>query len=83
MKHANSFAVKIVIASPSLIRGVILNHHPGILVSSGGACKRESPISLHYRLFTKSHVPDIVVTSGKEAANSTSREGIITELKDT
>lgn len=45
------------------------------------ASKRESPLSIHYRLFTRTHVPDIVVTSGKEAASSSSKEGIIEDLK--
>lgn len=36
-----------------------------------------------YRLFARSHIPEIVVTSGKEASSSTSRKGIIVELKDT
>jgi len=38
-------------------------------------------LSLHYRLFTGTHVLDIVVTSRQEAASSTSKEGIIAELK--
>jgi len=47
MKHAQSFVVKIQIVFPSLICGVILSQHPGILVSTDVASKRESPLSLH------------------------------------
>lgn len=83
MKHAISFAVKMPIIFTSLICGVILSQHPSILISSDVACKRESPISLHYRLFTRKHVPDIPMTSGKQSTTSTSRIGIIAELKDT
>ena len=57
--------------------------HPSILISSHAACKRESPISLHYKLFTGKYVPDSVMTFGKKSTSSTSRTGIIAELKDT
>ncbi|XP_050896985.1 uncharacterized protein LOC127103790 [Lathyrus oleraceus] len=83
MKHANSFAMKMLIAFPFLICGVTLNQHPGILSSFNVTSKREYPLSFHYRLFAGTHVPDIVVTSGKDASSSTSGEGIIVELKDT
>lgn len=83
MKHAISFAVKMAIAFPSLTYGVIPSQHPSILISSDTGCKRESLLSLHYRLFIGKHVSDIVMTSGKEIANSTSKDGIIAELKDT
>ncbi|XP_050890881.1 uncharacterized protein LOC127096340 [Lathyrus oleraceus] len=82
MKHATSFVVKMHIAFPSLIYGVILSQHPSILISSDASCKRESPFSLHYRLFTRKYVPNTVMTSGKETASSTSKYGIISELKD-
>lgn len=77
MKHATSFAVKMPIAFSSLIYGVILSQHPSILMSSYVVCKRESPLSLHYRLFIGKHVPDIVMTSGKKTVSSNSKDGII------
>lgn len=83
MKHTNSFAVKMHIAFPSLICDIFLSQHPDILVNSDATSKRESPIYLHYRLFAGTHVPIIIVTSWKNVAISTSREGIIVELKDT
>lgn len=83
MKRVTSFVVKMHIKSPSLICGVILSQHPSILISLDVACKRETHISLHYRLFTGKHVPDIVMTYGKKATNSTSTTGIIAKLKDT
>jgi hypothetical protein len=67
------------VAFPSLTCGIILNQHPGILVSVES--KRESSLSLHYKLFTGKHVPDIVMTSGKETVSATSKEGIVEELK--
>lgn len=71
------------IAFPSLICGIILNQDPGILNSVDAASKRESPLSLHYILFTETHVLDIILTSSKESASSTSKDGLIAELKDT
>ncbi|MCI21329.1 envelope-like protein, partial [Trifolium medium] len=62
--------------------GRSLLEHPGILISSDVAYKMESPLSLHFRLFAGTNVTDIVVTSGKEAASSTSRKRIIAELKE-
>jgi len=44
--------------------------------------KRESPMSLHYRLFAGTHVSAIVVTSGQGVGSSTSKEGILAELKE-
>ncbi|XP_050895125.1 uncharacterized protein LOC127101718 [Lathyrus oleraceus] len=71
------------ITFPSFIYCVILSQHPGILISSNVACKRESPLSLHYRLFTGKHAPDIVMTFGKETDSSISKDGMIVELEDT
>ena len=45
--------------------------------------KRESPLSLHYKLFEGTHVPDIVSTSGKAVSGAVSKENLIAELKDT
>jgi hypothetical protein len=69
------------IAFPSLICENILSQNPNILVSSDVVCKRKSPLSLHYKLFQGTHVPDIVMTSGKEIVGATSKEGIVEELK--
>jgi len=63
MKHANSFPVKMPIAFPSLICGVILSQHPGIFSNSDVASKRESSLTLHYKMFVGTHVPNIVVPS--------------------
>jgi len=81
VKHAHSFAIKMHVAFPSLLCEIILSQYPGILVSTDVASKRESPLSLHYKLFTGKHVPDIVMTSGKETDSATTKEVIIKELK--
>jgi hypothetical protein len=82
MKHAQSFVVKLPLAFPSLICGIIQYQHPGILLTTDVASKRETLLSLHYKLFAGTHVPNIVVTPGQGAANLTSKEGILDELKD-
>ncbi|XP_058764304.1 uncharacterized protein LOC131637715 [Vicia villosa] len=56
MRHAATSATKILIGVSSLICGVILNQHPGILSSTDIACKRESVLSLHENLFAGKHV---------------------------
>ncbi|MCI02183.1 envelope-like protein [Trifolium medium] len=83
LQHAKSLAVKMPIAFPSLLCSSILSQHPGILLSSDVACKRESPLTLHYRLFEGTHVPDIVATSGKSGPGPMSRKEMIAALKDT
>jgi hypothetical protein len=82
MKHAQTFAIKMLIAFPSLICAIIQNQHLGILVSSNVASKRESPLTFLYKLLTGSHVPDIVLASEQEAASSTTKEGILAELQE-
>ncbi|XP_050890781.1 uncharacterized protein LOC127096228 [Lathyrus oleraceus] len=83
MKHVASFTMKMPIAFPSLIGGVILSQHPSIFLSSDSICKRDPPLSLPYRLFTGKHVPDIVMTSDQKPFGSTTRARIIVDLKDT
>lgn len=63
IKHDATSAIKLPISFPSLICGLILNKHPRILASTYVACKRDSALSLHYKLFAGKHVPDIVMTS--------------------
>ncbi|XP_050890997.1 uncharacterized protein LOC127096476 [Lathyrus oleraceus] len=73
MKHASFYPVKMPIDFPSLICRVILSQHPNILINYESTCKRDPPLSLHYRLFTGKHTP----------SRSTNRTCILSELKDT
>ncbi|XP_050888660.1 uncharacterized protein LOC127093800 [Lathyrus oleraceus] len=82
LKHAGTCVMKMAIAFTSLICGIILSQHPSILNSVDVASKRESPLSLHYRLFVGIHVLDIVLTSSKESSSSTSKVGLVAKLKD-
>ncbi|KAH1266184.1 hypothetical protein GmHk_01G001730 [Glycine max] len=84
VKHSESFAVKLPIAFPTVLCGIMLSQHPNMLNYIDSVMKRESPLSLHYKLFEGTHVPDIVSTSGKAAASgAVSKDALIAELKDT
>ncbi|KAL5159291.1 hypothetical protein HKD37_15G043643 [Glycine soja] len=88
VKHSESFAVKLPIAFPTILCGIMLSQHPNMLNYTDSVMKRESPLSLHYKLFEGTHVPDIVSTSvstsGKGAASgAVSKDALIAELKDT
>ena len=85
MKHAGTTAVKLPIAFPSLICGIILRQYPGILTDKDSVCKRDSALSFHYKLFHGSHVPDIVMTSAGTSENSRpiNKSTLIAELKET
>ena len=83
VKHSESFAVKLPIAFPTVLCGIMLSQYPNILNNIDSVKKRESPLSLHYKLFEGTHVPDIVSTSGKTATGVVSKDDLIAELKDT
>ncbi|KAL5190913.1 hypothetical protein HKD37_04G010254 [Glycine soja] len=84
VKHSESFAVKLPIAFPTVLCGIMLSQYPNMLNYTDSVMKRESPLSLHYKLFEGTHVPDIVSTSGKTAASgAVSKDALIAELKDT
>lgn len=82
LKHAQTYDVNLPIAFTTIICGVILSQHSGILVSTDVVSKRESPLSLHYKLFGGKHVTKIVMTSDRGATSSTSNAGILSELKE-
>ncbi|XP_058727175.1 uncharacterized protein LOC131598609 [Vicia villosa] len=85
MKHAGSFSVKGPTAFLSLLCGIILNQYPNILNEHDIACKRESPMAFHYKLFQGTHVPDVVMTSGEtsKSGESASKAEVIAMLKET
>jgi hypothetical protein len=82
MRHGKSDAMSLPIAFPSLICGIIITQHPGIVSSDDVARKRESPLLFHYKLFSKQHVPDIVGTSSQAAPVQMTRKDVIAGLKD-
>lgn len=83
LKQAFSTAVKMSICFPSLVYGIILNQHPGILLPIDSVKKRDSPLSLHYKLFVGTRVPYIVMTSSQALGLATSKKSVIAQLKET
>ncbi|XP_050908081.1 uncharacterized protein LOC127121671 [Lathyrus oleraceus] len=81
IKHATTNAVNLPVAFPSMICGIILNQHPGILCLNDLPSRRKPALSVHYKLFEGSHVEDIVMTSAMR--RSISKVGAIAELKET
>jgi hypothetical protein len=87
MPHGQSWDVKLPIAFPSLLCGIILAQHPNILLPEDEPCKRESPISLHYKLFEGKHAADIAVPSkkvsfpGKVSSSSMNRKAMIISME--
>ncbi|KAK2352163.1 hypothetical protein QL285_096477 [Trifolium repens] len=65
VEHGKSWAIKLVIGFPTLISDIILDQHPNILVPEVTPCKRESPMSLSYKLFEGKHAADIVLPAKK------------------
>jgi hypothetical protein len=61
-----------------------LDKQLGVLNAAKVPKKRESPLSIHYKLLGSHHVPDIVGTSSAAAtAGMMTRKEIVVALKDT
>jgi len=84
VRHAKTDVVKFHIAFPILLCSIILDQHPNIKTVNDVPSKRESPLTLHQKLFGADHVPDIVGTSGRvPMARAITKKEIIAALKDT
>ncbi|WJX33742.1 hypothetical protein P8452_21922 [Trifolium repens] len=85
VQHAKSWAVRMPIAYPSLICGIILTQHPTIITADDEVSKRESPLDFHPRLFEGTHAADIEITGPSVAAptgsGSMSRKEMIASLE--
>jgi hypothetical protein len=89
VRHGKSKAVKLPIAFPTLLSSIILDQQPDILTAADVPKKRESPLSLHFKLFGSHHVADLVgayvPASTFTAAAGTklmTRKDIVAALKD-
>ncbi|KAK2397005.1 hypothetical protein P8452_18147 [Trifolium repens] len=86
MKHAETYAVKLPIAFPCLITGMILRQYPNILYPDEAPTKKPQVLSFDYKLFVGTHVPDIVFPKMKETAEAsgsmprTNKEDVLAEL---
>ena len=84
VKHAKTDAEKCPIAFPTLLCGIMLDQHPSLITAIGNPEKRESPVTLHPKLFSANQIPDIVGTSRSvPTAGTTTKEQIGAALKET
>jgi hypothetical protein len=86
MRHGKSDATRLPIVFPTLLSEIIVDQQSRILIAADVPKKKESPLSLHYKLFGSHHVADIVATSGAGAAATTdlmTRKEMLGALKDT
>jgi len=84
VKHAKTDVVKCPIAFPTLLCVIMLEQHPSLITAVDIPKKRDSPLTLHPKLFSDNHVPDIVGTSESIlVAGTMTKEEIIAALKDT
>ena len=83
MKLTTSTTVKLPICFPSLICGIVLNQHTRILLPIDRVNKRASSMSLHHKLFGRSHDQDIVVANLEAHVPKTARREIISLSKET
>ncbi|XP_058726521.1 uncharacterized protein LOC131597877 [Vicia villosa] len=81
MRHVGTSTTKLPIAFPSLICGIILKQHPGILKSKDSVCKRESALSFHYKLLQRSD--DMTSAGTSQPSKSVNKALLIAELKET
>ncbi|KAK2436234.1 hypothetical protein QL285_021237 [Trifolium repens] len=85
VQHAKSWAVRMPIAYPSLICGIILTQHPNILTADDEVSKRESPLDFHPKLFEGKHAADNEIAGPSVAApigsDSMSRKEMIVSLE--
>jgi hypothetical protein len=74
IQHAKSLAVKMPIAFPRLLCGIILSQHPDILGSSDVSCKRDPALTLDLRSLQGPHVADIGATSIQKPSTPLTRK---------
>lgn len=81
VKHAKTDVVRCPIAFPTLLCGVMLKQHPGLITTADVPEKREQPFTLHPKCVGTDHVSDLVGTSG--STPTMTKQEIIAALKDT
>ncbi|WJX89652.1 hypothetical protein P8452_71631 [Trifolium repens] len=77
VKHAKTLAIKMPIAFPSLLCGIIVNQRPDVLVKEDMACRRDSAISFSAQDLNVD--PNV----GTSATSAMGRKKMISTLKET
>jgi hypothetical protein len=83
IQHGKSWAIRMPIAFPSLLCGIILSQHPNILTGDDEPCKREPSLSLHFKLFERDHAADIDGPSRKVTPSTMNRKAMIASMEAT
>jgi len=84
VKHDKTDVVRLPIAFPTLLCNIMLEQHLGLIPAADLPKKRESPLTIHQKLFEDNHAPDLVGTSGTAPVSGLmTKEEIIVALKDT
>jgi len=84
VKHAKTDVVELHIAFSTFLCNIMLDQHPGLITATDLPKKRESPLTIHQKLFGDNHVSYIVGTSQHvPPANLMSKQDIMAALKDT
>lgn len=60
MKHVDSFPMKLPIAFPCLLTGIILSQYPEVMCFRRSSIQKCRALTLNYRLFVGTRVPDII-----------------------
>ncbi|CAJ2637489.1 unnamed protein product [Trifolium pratense] len=81
VQHAKTSVTKQPIAFPTLICDIILSQHPNIRHEDESAKKRATPLSIHQKLFSKQHAPDIAGPSNAAADTPMTRKEMIAMLE--
>ncbi|XP_045821838.1 uncharacterized protein LOC123914700 [Trifolium pratense] len=81
VQHAKTSVTKQPIAFPTLICDIILSQHPNIRHEDESAKKRATPLSIHQKLFSKQHAPDIAGPSNAAADIPMTRKEMIAMLE--
>ncbi|XP_057443807.1 uncharacterized protein LOC130735956 [Lotus japonicus] len=89
IKHAGYLAVKLPILFPCLLSELIVHQHPDIVRANQPQGKKPLPLNFDYRLFVRTHVPDIMlfVEKGTSSVSGTKapgprKEDIVVELQE-
>ncbi|XP_045822302.1 uncharacterized protein LOC123915204 [Trifolium pratense] len=80
--HGSSTAVKMPIAFPTLICGIILSQHPDICTNSDVPVPRPSALTIDFRLLEGTHAADIAVASLKKPAAGMTKRQMIANLRE-
>jgi len=84
LKHAKTDVVKFPITFQTILCGIMLDQHPNLITAADVPKKKESPLTLHHKLFGVDHVPYLAGTSGVvPATRMMTKQETVAALKDT